>query len=91
MSYGVAMNCAGCKSLIAKVFHNAKKERICPDCLQKDYDTMMANLERSFDEMFKLKQENDMLMSALDAVQKIEWNSVIRSQFAKKPADEKHA
>ncbi len=82
MSFGVMAGCASCKIATSQIFINNKKERICAECIQKEHDKAVANIERSFDEMFKLKQQNDMLISALDAVQKIDWSSIIRSHLA---------
>jgi hypothetical protein len=43
--FGVAANCTICKVLASQVFFNAKKERICADCIQKEHDAICTSLE----------------------------------------------
>ncbi len=67
MSFGVAANCVMCKVLGSQVFLNAKKERICAACIQKEYDNAVINVEKSFDGMFKLDQQIKALEEKLAA------------------------
>ena len=59
--FGPAANCVNCKLLCSEIFLNAKKERICSGCLQKEYDHSCDNLQRAFDELYKAVQKNKAL------------------------------
>lgn len=59
--YGVAANCVLCKVLASQVFYNNKKERVCSDCIQGEYDRAQENLKRAFDELYNSIQKNKQL------------------------------
>jgi hypothetical protein len=52
-------NCVNCN--FASSFHlvNRKGNRICPDCLQKEYDKTWDNLERAFMELYNAVKKNE--------------------------------
>jgi queuine/archaeosine tRNA-ribosyltransferase len=56
--------------LSAQELYNAKKERICAGCLQKDFDATAADLARAFDELFKMKASKDSIAEELQRTQK---------------------
>ena len=56
--FGVAANCVICKVLASQIFLNNKKERICADCIQKEYDHSCDNLKRAFDELYNSIEKN---------------------------------
>lgn len=43
--FGPAVNCVNCKFCSSEIFYNAKKERVCSNCLQKEYDAVCASLD----------------------------------------------
>lgn len=45
MKYGQAVCCVACRTLTAVVLFDRDKERICVDCLQKEYTTICAEVE----------------------------------------------
>ncbi len=71
MPYGVAANCVKCKLLVNQILHNAKQERICADCLQEAYITSCANLERSFDELYKATGKIEVYEKQLEQIKNI--------------------
>ena len=64
MPYGPAANCINCKFLTSQILVNIKQERVCADCLQKDYIILNDNLIRSFEELYKAKKENEALAAS---------------------------
>lgn len=59
--FGVAANCTICKVLASQVFFNAKKERICADCIQKEHDTACTSLEEISSTLNEALQKNKVL------------------------------
>lgn len=74
MGFGVAVSCCICKFVGSQIFFNAKKERICAECIQKEHDNAIDNVQRAFDEMYKMKQLNDELKIKIEAVNNIDWS-----------------
>jgi uncharacterized protein YecT (DUF1311 family) len=67
MPYGPAANCINCKFLTSQILVNSKQDRICADCLQKDYITVNENLNRAFGELYSATKANDELAAKLKA------------------------
>lgn len=65
MAFGLAVNCVGCKLLVSQILVNAKQERLCADCLQKEYNTSCDNLERAFGELHKAVKKNEEIVTRL--------------------------
>ena len=45
IKYGAAVCCVACRTLTAIVLFDRDKERICVECLQKEYITICAEVE----------------------------------------------
>jgi len=56
--FGPAANCINCKFLSSQIFLNSKKERICADCLQKEYDVSCAVLDKAFEDLQNATKKN---------------------------------
>jgi hypothetical protein len=66
--FGVATNCVNCKLLSSQVFYNAKKERICAGCLQKDYDSVCIKVSGLCETLDFLAGNNKKLAQTLEGI-----------------------
>lgn len=67
--YGVAANCIHCKVLASQVFYNAKKERVCSDCIQKEFDRSCENLNKAYDDLYESSKKYKELEEKFNAAE----------------------
>lgn len=80
--FGQAANCTNCKLLASQVFYNSKKERICSNCIQGEYDRSCENLKKAYDDLYDSTQKNKELEDSVSSLsQKVELYTGILAQI----------
>lgn len=73
MAHKVAKNCEICMICVCDLYKDYRGEKICADCLYKEYNDVCGFLNKSFDEIKIMTEKNKILEKRLKELK----NSII--------------